>query len=171
MTPRSGRSPDNKWTVRTVTDVDAILESRKAMGPSSQTRVLVRVPGMPRAEATAWEGELENFRSDCGCRAGAIAMGIFGATLVAYSAWDNLPAPLSAASILLRTSLGLAGLILSAVIGKLVGLHRAAISFERTCSQLLERIHSGPVEDGGALYAAFARVAAKSAIPDRGCGC
>ena len=149
-----------------------ILESRKAMGPSSQTRVLVRVPGMPRAEATAWEGELENFRNDCGCRAGAIAMGIFRC----QRSWltqhgTTCPRRFLPLPILLRTSLGLAGLILSAVIGKLVGLHRAAISFERTCSQLLERIHSGPVEDGGALYAAFARVAAKSAIPDRGCGC
>jgi hypothetical protein len=132
------------FIVRAEGDLLKLLQPEGRLHPSRKPTVLVRVPGLRDSEATAWEVRLENLRQQCGCAAGAIALGAFAIGGVVYALLQNSLAlvnpPLTA--ILLQSGLFLVGLILSALLGKLLGLSLARIRYQRACLELQERLRS-----------------------------
>lgn len=70
-------------------------------------------------------------------------MGLFTIFFVTYSALKISPASdWQLASIVRQAAILVAGLILSALIGKFLGLLSASLRFRRTCIALHQRLHS-----------------------------
>jgi len=132
------------FVVRTEADLQKLLQPEQLLHPFRKPQALIRVPGLLQSEAADWEKRLESFRQQCGCTAGAVAIGAFAVASVAYAlrtgsiATDNLPSN----SILLRAGVFVAGLVLSAVFGKLLGLSVAFLGYRRTCFQLMKRLQT-----------------------------
>lgn len=129
------------FVVRTKDDLQQLMEPEGSMHSFRKPRLLIHVPQMADSEARAWEWRLEGMRQDCGCSAGAMGLCVFAVIFVAYALHNSSPsATLPPGAFLLDGVIFVAGLILSAVAGKLIGLWMAAGRFRRTCLQLQERL-------------------------------
>lgn len=142
--------------ILTKADLGLLLRPESVWHPFRKPRFRIRIPELPESESLAWEGRLENLRQQCGCTAGAIGLGAFVLLSVAYSLHDNSPVDtLGLEAFVLRGAFLAAGLISSALIGKLLGLSVAQVRFRRACFELhkrllaIEAVDSGP--EGGRI--------------------
>lgn len=132
------------FVVHTEADLRKLLWPEQLFHPFRKPQVLIRVPELTQSEASDWERRLENFRKQCGCTAGAVAIGAFALASVAYALHSGSPAtsnPLSS-GLLLKAGVFVTGLILSAVFGKLLGLSAAMVRYRQTCFELMNRLQT-----------------------------
>jgi hypothetical protein len=127
--------------VKNADDIRELLRTEGMLHPFRKPRALIRIPELAPVEARAWEQRLENLRQQCGCTAGALAMGCFVIAFVVYSAWHSstTPSPLTPAVLASQGAMLVIGLVLSALLGKFAGLLSASWRFRRACLELLER--------------------------------
>jgi hypothetical protein len=137
------------FVVRRKADLRLLLQSEGILHPFRRPPFLLRIPELPEPEAGAWEQRLEGLRQECGCTSGALALGAFVVLFLVYALHSSLSAldHLQPRVLLLGGAFFVAGLILSALIGKFLGLSMAGIRFRRTCSELHQRLQA--LEAGG----------------------
>ena len=115
-----------------------LLRPQAILRPFLKPGVLVRIPELSPAECQAWEQRLTPLVQECGCNAGALAVGIFLALSVLALFFTNIPDdfrfPLQ--TYLIGSACFVAGLILSAFLGKLTGQGLAALRLRRACREL-----------------------------------
>lgn len=130
------------FVVREKDDLQQLLRPEGLMHPFRKPRLLIRTPCMAEPEARAWEWRLENLRQQCGCSAGALALGGFALAFLTVSLHNSSPAigKLALRESLLDGVIFIGGLILSALIGKFIGLSVAMVRYRRTCLELQDRL-------------------------------
>jgi hypothetical protein len=143
---RAGFSPrastDLPFFVCTAEDLQRLIAYKQRFHPFRKPRVLLRVRGMGQAEACSWETKLEDIRQLCGCTSGAFAIVAFAIASVAYAVISGslIGGNSRPGAILIQSGVFVIGLILSALVGKLLGLLRARMLYLRTCFDLMQRL-------------------------------
>jgi hypothetical protein len=142
---RSGQ-PAVPYVVRSLADLRMLLRPQAILRPFLKPGVLVRIPELSPAECQAWEQRLTPLVQECGCNAGTLAVGIFLALSVLAAFFTNIPDdfrfPLQ--TYLIGSACFVAGLILSAFIGKLSGQVLAALRLHRACQELETALNLEP---------------------------
>ncbi len=125
-------------------DLWLLLKREGILHPFRKPQPLIRIPALSKREAEAWERRLENLRQQCGCQSGAFALAAFAVLFVGYSlANDVATASLLQLSDFARQgAILVAGLVVSALLGKFIGLWLASFRFRRTCLELHQRLHT-----------------------------
>ena len=132
--------------IRTETDLLALMRPQSLLHPFRKPPALFDIPQLAADENAAWGHRLEYFRQQCGCAATVIGLGVFTLASLAYV----LPAALQTnpgiepeyQAILFNGALLVAGVVLSALTGKLIGLTLSALRFRQTCRALQARLLS-----------------------------
>jgi len=132
------------FVVRTEADLRLPLRVEGILHPFRKPPLLIRIPALSEPEARAWERRLENLRQQCGYTAGALATGAFVVLFVVCSLHKQLDGTRQspAGNIGTPRRFFVAGLILSALIGKFLGLSMARIRFRRTCVDMHKRVQA-----------------------------
>lgn len=108
----------------------------------------IGIPQLSVRENAAWENRLQELSSQCGCTAGTVGLTLFVLASLAYLLWiasrATADVPLHAGSSTALGGLFLAGLIGSALLGKLIGLTFAMLRFRQTCRRLLVHLGTMP---------------------------
>ena len=137
---RSGQ-PAVPYVVRSPADLRMLLRPQAILRPFLKPGVLVRIPGLSPGECLAWQQRLTPLTQECGCNAGALAVGIFLAMTVLAVFFIDIPGdvrfPLR--TYLIGSACFLGGLIVSAFLGKLTGQMLAALRLRCACREL-ERV-------------------------------
>lgn len=130
--------------VCTSDDLDQLPGSKSWSNPFDQPRLLIRSPLLSRLEIAEWQAKFDGLRQACGCSHGAIALGGFLVLFIAYSIGADSLANTAAdhGTIFFRAAVFVAGVVVSAVAGKLFGLYRARAQFHQTCRNLKSRLAS-----------------------------
>ena len=130
--------------IRTEADLLALMRPEGLRHPFRKPPILLDFPEMRTDESAAWADRLEDIRLECGCRAAVIGLGAFTLASFAYVLVAALQTDAGIEPdyprMLFNGSLLVAGLILSALFGKFVGLTLAAQRFNRTCREFLNRL-------------------------------
>jgi hypothetical protein len=130
--------------IRTEADLLALIRPQSLLHPFRKPPALLGIPQLSADENAAWCQRLEYLRQQCGCTAAAIGLGIFTLTGFVYvltaALQTNPGTEPDHQAILLNGAVFFAGLILSVLLGKLVGLTFAALRFRRTCRALQTRL-------------------------------
>ena len=130
--------------IRDQIDVAALMREQSLSHPFRRPAALLDIPQLPPEENAAWGFRLEHWRGQCGCTAAIAGLGAFTLAGVAYVlilALQTTPGSEPDYAVILANGvLFLAGLILSALIGKLIGLTMATLRFRRTCRLLQTRL-------------------------------
>jgi hypothetical protein len=130
--------------IRTEADLLALMRPQSLLHPFRKPPVLLAIPQVPADENAAWADRLEYLRQECGCTAAVIGLGVFTlasfACVLAAALQTNPGIEPDYQVILFNAAWLVAGVILSALFGKLVGLTLAALRFRRTCRALLARL-------------------------------
>lgn len=138
--------PTVPYVVRTPADLRMLLRPHAILRPFHKPSVVVRIPQLSTAESQAWQQRLDPLTQECGCNAGSLAVGIFLALAVVAALFSNTPDdvrfPLR--TYLIGSACFLAGLILSAFIGKLIGQTLAALRLHRACRELETELNLRP---------------------------
>lgn len=150
--------------IRTEADLSALMRPESLRHPFRKPPMLLAFPEMGTDENAAWAYRLEDIRLECGCRAAVVGLGVFtlasfAYVLVAALQTDGGIEP-DYPRILFNGSLLVAGLILSALFGKFIGLTLAALRFDRTCRELLNRLEILQ----GATHGAAERLARRAGV-------
>lgn len=134
------------YMVRTPADLRILLRPQAILRPFHKPSVLVRIPQLSPAESQAWQERLEPLTQECGCNAGALAVGIFLVLAVVAALFSNTPDDVRFPwqTYLIGSACFLAGLILSAFIGKLIGQALAALRLRRACQELETELNLRP---------------------------
>jgi len=137
---RSGQ-PAVPYVVRSPADLRMLLRPQAILRPFLKPGVLVRIPGLSPAECLAWQQRLTPLTEECGCRAGALAVGLFLALIVLTVFFTDIPdgVHFSLQTYLIGATCFVVGLIVSAFLGKLTGQMLAALRLRRACREL-ERV-------------------------------
>ncbi|MGA2887269.1 MAG: hypothetical protein ABSE51_04405 [Terracidiphilus sp.] len=126
------------YIVRNPADLHMLLRPRAILRPFNKPGILVRIPEFSPSHAQAWERRLEPLTQECGCNHGVVAVGAFLllSVVAAFLAKtpDDVRLPLE--TYLLWSGCFVAGLILSAIAGKLFGQILAAFRLRRACREL-----------------------------------
>ena len=134
---RSGQ-PAVPYVVRSPADLRILLRPQAILRPFHKPSVLVRIPGLSPAASQTWEQRLTPLAQECGCNAGALAVGLFLViTVLAIffsSTPDDVRFPMR--TYLIGSACFVGGLILSAFLGKLTGQGLAALRLRRACREL-----------------------------------
>ena len=130
------------FVVRKRDDLQHLPSPEGIMHPFRKPQLLIRIPQIAEPEARVWEWRLENLRQQCGCAEGAIALGVFALSFVAVAIYNTSPATgnLQRGEFLLDGVLFLGGLIVSALVGKFIGLSVAMVRYRFACFELQERL-------------------------------
>jgi hypothetical protein len=132
------------FVVHTEADLLIFMRPHGLRHPFRKPPVEFRIANLPQSESRAWEGRFDTLRQQCGCASGAIALGAFTLGVVAYAFHRSIKAPGAPTprELFLNGVLFLVGLILSALLGKLLGLSLATIRFRRACFELRMRLQN-----------------------------
>ncbi len=132
------------YVVRNPADLRMLCRPSAILRPFRKARLLVRIPQLSAAESLAWERRLDPLAQECGCNAGTIAVGVFLLLDVAAVFLCNIPGDvrLPIRTYLIWAACFLAGLILSALMGKLIGQTLAALRLRRACQELELQLNS-----------------------------
>ena len=134
------------FRVRTEADLLQLMRSESALHPFRKPPIRLDIPTLNRAEAAAWQLRLEELRQHCGCTSGAVFLGAFLLANLAYvlgsAVRPGFSLPATTKDLWLTGIIFLAGLIISALFGKLLGLSVSAFRFRRTCRALQSRLHA-----------------------------
>ena len=130
------------YVVRTTTDIEPLLTPESIVHPFRKPRLSLQIPQMALSEVTAWESCFEALRQQCGCSAGAIALGVFVLCFAAFSVRNSSPASgqMSVRALVLYAALFVVGTTMSALLGKFVGLTVTLIRYRRACFELQKRL-------------------------------
>lgn len=130
------------YVVRGPGDLRALLRPRAIFRPIAKPTVLVRIAGLTPAECKAWQQRLGPLAGECGCRAGAQAIGLYllVALIVVFVAHVPDAVRFPIAIYVAWAAVFLGGLIASALLGKLLGQLRAARRLHRACNDLEQRL-------------------------------
>ena len=141
---RSGQ-PAVPYVVRSPADLRMLLRPQAILRPFLKPGVLVRIPGLSPSECLAWQQRLTPLTQECGCRAGALAVGLFLALIVLMVFFTDIPdgVHFSLQTYLIGSACFLTGLILSAFLGKLTGKMLAALRLRRACRELERAVVNG----------------------------
>lgn len=128
--------------IRSEQDLLPLVGAPAARTPWRRPRLLIRVAPMEEGEARAWEARLEGLRQQCGCTAGAVAMCAFVLCCVLFAAYSEPAAGAhpTVGELAFKGGLFIAGLILSAVGGKGLGLSMSRRRHRQTCLMLQQRL-------------------------------
>jgi hypothetical protein len=130
--------------IRTEADLLALMRPQSLLHPFRRPTALLDIPQLAADENAAWGHRLEYFRQQCGCTAAVIGLGVFTLASFAYvlaAALQTDPGiEPDCQAILFNGALLVAGLILSALAGKLVGLTFSALRFRQSCRALQTRL-------------------------------
>lgn len=133
-----------QFLIRTEADLLVLLRRQSLFHPFRKPPSLLDIPEFSADENAVWSQRLEYFRQQCGCTAAVIGIGAFLlATLVyvlAEALQPNLPSGTGHQEVLFGSVSFSLGLILSTLLGKLVGLTFAARRFRRTCRAIQTRL-------------------------------
>jgi hypothetical protein len=137
--------------IRTQADLLALLRQRSLLHSIRRPAAVLDIPQLSADESADWGNRLERLRSACGCTAAMIGLGAFTLASVFCVLAAALMMPLGSEpdylTILFGAVLFFAGMILSILLGKLVGLLLAAARFRRTCRALQIRLATLQVGD------------------------
>lgn len=126
------------YVVRGPADLRMLLRPQAILRPFHKPSVLVMIPQLSPEESQSWQQRLTPLAQECGCNAGARAVGIFLAVAVVAALLSNIPDevryPLG--TYLIGSACFLTGLILSAFVGKLSGQGLAALRLLRAYRDL-----------------------------------
>ncbi len=97
-----------------------------------------RIPQFNAEEAKAWELRLTPLTQECGCTAGTVALGIYLLLVVAVAAFADVPDDVRQPLVTYLVWGGgfFAGLIASALLGKVFGQGMPALRLHRACIEL-----------------------------------
>ena len=139
-------SPILPYVVRTPADLRMLLRPQAILRPIRKPGVLVRIPQLSPSECLVWQERLDPLTQECGCNTGTIAVGLFLVLAVAaallFDSPNEVRFPL--ATYLIGAACFLAGLILSAIVGKLFGQALAALRLHRACRELESELSLRP---------------------------
>jgi hypothetical protein len=123
-------------------DLRNILRPEGILHPFRKPRLLIRIPHMPESEAMAWESRLEELRQACGCSGGALSLGafVFGFVAVSLVNGSAVTGNLQLREHLLLGGIFLSGVIVSSLLGKLIGLCLTQVRYRRVCLRLQDRL-------------------------------
>lgn len=134
--------------IRTEADLLALTRPHSLLHPFRRPAAQIDFPQLAGEENVAWGQRLEYLRQQCGCRASVMGLGAFTAASFVYvlvaALRTNPGGEPDYHAMLFDGALVFGGLILSALIGKFVGLSVAALRFRRACRAILARIASLP---------------------------
>ncbi len=130
--------------IRTETDLLALMAEQSLIHPFRRPAALLDIPQFTPKEGADWGARLEHLRNQSGCTAAIIGLGGFTLASLLYvlaAALQTTPgSEPDYPTILFNGALFSAGLVFSALLGKLVGLILAALRFRRTCRALRIRL-------------------------------
>ena len=126
------------YVVRSPADLRILLRPQAILRPFHKPSVLVRIPALSPSECEAWQQRLTPLAQECGCNAGTLAVGIFLVIAVLSVFFFNIPGDVRfpMRTYLVGSAGFVAGLILSAFLGKLIGQGLAALRLRRACREL-----------------------------------
>ena len=126
------------YVVRSPADLRMLLRPQAILRPFHKPSVLVRIPGLSPAGCQAWQERLTPLAQECGCNAGTLAVGLFLVIAVLAVFFFNIPDDVRfpMRTYLIGSTGFVAGLILSAFLGKLIGQGLAALRLRRACREL-----------------------------------
>ncbi len=157
--------------IQTEVGQSALMRPQSLFHPFRKPATLLSIPRLSADENATWSLRLEYLRRQCGCTAAAIGLGGFTLSSFVYvlaAALQMNPATEpDHQAMLFKGVWFFAGLILSALLGKLVGLTFAALRLRQTCRALQTRLETlpGPTDlPDGKRYQLFASFAAVPAI-------
>lgn len=130
--------------IRTEVDLLALMRPQSILHPFRRSPALLGIPQLPADENAAWSRRFEYFRQQCGCTEAITGLGVFTLASFAYvlaaALQTNTGAEPNYQTIVFNGALFFAGLILSTLLGKFVGLTLAALRFHQTCRALQKRL-------------------------------
>jgi hypothetical protein len=130
--------------IRTQADLLALMGQQSLLHSIHRPAAVLDIPQLSADESADWGNRLERLRTACGCTAAVIGLGAFTLASVLCVLAAALMIPPSSEpdylTILFSGVLFFAGMILSTLLGKLVGLSVAATRFRRTCRELQIRL-------------------------------
>src|ERR1700749_5000846 len=121
----------------------AICRSESLLHPFRKPMFKLRLPSISTADNLFWESRLDALRHECGGASPASALILFTLASLAWVVVSAAEHPSGAAgrlslhAFLLDIGMFSAGLVSSAMVGKVAGLSLAALRFRRTCRALL----------------------------------
>ncbi|WP_315835790.1 hypothetical protein [Bradyrhizobium prioriisuperbiae] len=134
--------------IRTEAELLALMRPESLRHPFRKPPILLRLPQLADDDNVAWSRHLDDLAGQCGCTAALIGLGVFTSVTVLYVVITALQVPpgngTDIRTLLLNGGLFLAGLILSTLIGKLIGLSIAARHFRRSCRIIQGRLKVRP---------------------------
>jgi len=132
--------------IKSEADLQRLMRPESALHPFRKPPVVIDIAELTRAETAAWELRLEALRQSCGCTSGAVFLGILALASLAYvlasAVRPGFSLPGKDENFWDDGAIFLLGLIISAALGKLVGLSFAAVRFRHTCRALQERVRA-----------------------------
>jgi hypothetical protein len=127
--------------IRSEADVLELTGACSLRHPFRRPPALLDIPQLLAEENAAWGQRLEYFRQQCGCMAAMAGLGAFTLSSLAYvvavALQSNPGAEPDYQAVWFNSTLLVVGVVLSAVLGKLIGLTFAALRFRATCRALL----------------------------------
>jgi hypothetical protein len=138
------RGADVPLLVRSEADVLALTRVQSLRHPFRRPPALLDIQELRAEENAVWGQRLEYFRQQCGCTAAMTGLGAFTLASLAYVVTVALQSTPGAEpdyqAVWFNGALLLLGVVLSALVGKLIGLTFAALRFRATCRALLVRL-------------------------------
>lgn len=133
--------------IRTEAELLTLMRPESPRHPFRKPPILLRLPELTDNDNAAWSRHLDDLAGQCGCTAALIGLGIFTSATLLYVVITALQTPPGSGTdiqtLLLNGGLFLAGLILSTLIGKLIGLSIAALRFRRSCRIIQGQLRAG----------------------------
>jgi hypothetical protein len=130
--------------IRNKLDVAALMREQSPAHPFRRPAALLDIPALPPEENAAWGSRLDYWRGQCGCTTAIVGLGVFTLASVVYVLVLALQTTAAGepdyATILVNGVVFLAGLILSTLVGKLIGLTLATLRFRQICRLLEVRL-------------------------------
>lgn len=124
--------------LRTVRDVEDLLEN-KPIGPLfSKEMIRFEIPGMSEKENDSWQVRLNAYKNDCGCSTGAAFCCIALIVVIVLVCITAFSSPIT--STLKVVAFGMVAIFLIGLVGKMLGLFIARLRFKRGCAKLLEQL-------------------------------
>jgi hypothetical protein len=123
--------------IRSEADVLELTGACSLRHPFRRPPALLDIPQLLAEDNAAWGQRLEYFRQQCGCMAAMAGLGAFTLSSLAYvvavALQSNPGAEPDYQAVWFNSTLLVVGVVLSAFLGKLIGLTFAALRFRATC--------------------------------------
>jgi hypothetical protein len=130
--------------VATPADLLALAKAESLLHPFRKPPLRLRFASMAADETAAWQARLDHYAGQCGCAEATVGIAAYILAsvicMVTLASRGGHSLAFQVGPFLAYACVFCAGLVASALVGKLIGLAIAARGFERACRALASRL-------------------------------